>query len=59
MNKILVTEEVKDKLQSANVNLEDSVEAAEVIEKVNNSKIAVARFDESTDRVVIKQNLCG
>ncbi len=59
MNKILVTEEVKDKLKSADVDLEAQVEAAEVIEKVNNSKIAVARFDESTDKVVIKQNLCG
>lgn len=59
MNKILITEDTEKKLQDANISLDTSKEAAQIIEDVNKSNIAVARFDESTDKVVIKRNLCG
>lgn len=59
MNKILVTEEVEKKLQEANVNLDQNKADSQIVEEVNKSNIAVARFDESTDKIVIKQNLCG
>ena len=59
MNKILVTEDVEKKLQDANVKLDKDKADSQIVEEVNKSNIAVARFDESTDQIVIKQNLCG
>lgn len=59
MNKILVTEEVEKKLKDVNVSLDSNKETSQIVEEVNKSNIAVARFDEAADKIVIKQSLSG
>lgn len=59
MEKVLITEETQKKLENANIVINENKPEDQIIEEVNKSKIASARFDESSDKIIIKQNLCG
>lgn len=58
-DKIVITEDVKSKLEKKGVVLNESLSDAEIISNVNKSNVAVARYDEKTDKVVIKESLNG
>lgn len=57
--KIEINEAVKDRLEKSGIELTEQKSQAEVISEVNRSNIAVARYDEKSDKVTIKESLNG
>ncbi len=57
--KIEINESVKNRLEKSGVELTEQKSQAEVISEVNRSNIAVARYDEKSDKVTIKESLNG
>ena len=58
-DKVEITESVKNRLEKVGVTLSEERSDAEVIADVNKSKIAVARYDENSNKVTIKESLNG
>lgn len=57
--KIEISEAVKNRLEKQGIELTESKSQAEMITEVNRSNIAVARYDEKSDKVTIKESLNG
>ena len=57
--KFEINESVKDRLEKSGIELTEQKSQAEVISEVNRSNIAVARYDEKSDKVTIKESLNG
>lgn len=57
--KIEINESVKNRLENKGIDLTENKSQAEIISEVNRSNIAVARYDEKSDKVTIKESLNG
>lgn len=57
MEKVEITETVKERLEKSGIDFNNN--QATMISEINKSNIAVARYDEVTDKVTIKESLNG
>ena len=56
-DKVEITENTKEKLENANIDLSNQ-NSSDLIEKINESNIAVARMNDE-EKIVIKECLNG